>query len=82
MAFNPKVSSPKLASQAAATLRDNGSSNIAKRLAASVLSQAQGGDQTGAAMETTASKVLSSSKYSDETKALAASLVSQSNRER
>lgn len=82
MPFNQKVTSPKLASQAAATLRGNSASNIAKRLAASALSQAQRGNQTGKSMETTASKVLRSSKYSDDTKALAASLLSQANSER
>jgi hypothetical protein len=82
MAFNSKVSSSKLTSQASATLRANGSSDIAKSLAASVLSQAQSGNQTGKAMETTASKVLSSAKYSDETKALAASVLSQANKGR
>ena len=82
MTFNSKVSSSKLTSQAATTLRDPSTSGIAKSLAASVLSQAQGGNQTGKAMETTASKVLSSPKYSDDTKALAASVLSQSNKDR
>ena len=82
MSFNSKTSSPKAASQAATTLRDPRASGIAKSLAASVLSQAQTGNQTGAAMETTASKVLSSDKYSDDTKALAASVLSQANKER
>lgn len=80
MSFNSKKSSATLASQAAATLRDSGSSSIARRLAASVLSQAQPGHQTGKTMETAASQVLRSSKYSDETKALAASVVSQANK--
>ena len=80
MSFNSKKSSDTLASQAAVTLRDGGSSNIARRLAASVLSQAQPGNQTGKTMETTASQVLRSSKYSDDTKALAASVVSQANK--
>lgn len=82
MGFNAKKTSPTLASQAAATLRDHGASNIAKSLAGSVLSQAQGSNQTGKGMESTASKVLSSSKYSDQTKAFAASVVSQSNKAR
>lgn len=82
MPFNSKVSSPKLTAQAAATLRDTSASSVAKSLAASVLSQAQRGNQTGKAMEATASKVLHSSKYSDDTKALAASVLSQSNKER
>lgn len=82
MTFNPKKSSPVLASHAAATMRDTGSSSIARQLAGSVLSQVQRGNQTGKAMESTASKVLRSPKYSNETKALAASLVSQANKQR
>lgn len=82
MMFNSKKSSSALASEAGATLRDNNASAIAKRLAGSVVSQAQSGNQTGKAMETTASQVLRSSKYSDQTKAFAASLVSQSNKRR
>jgi hypothetical protein len=82
MTFNAKKSSSTLASQAAATLRDSNASAIAKRLAGSVLSQAQSHNQTGKAMETTASQVLRSPKYSEETKALAASVVSQSNKSR
>jgi hypothetical protein len=80
MTFNSKISSSKLTSQAANTLRDKGASDVAKRLAGSVLSQAQGGNQTGKAMETTASQVLRSPKYSEQTKALAASVVSQANK--
>jgi hypothetical protein len=80
MTFNSKKTSTSIASQAAAILRDSSSSNIAKSLAASALSQAQQGNQTGKKMETTASKVLQSQKYSDETKAFAASLLAQSNK--
>jgi hypothetical protein len=82
MSFNSKVSSSKLASQAANTLRDSGASDIAKRLAGAVLSQAQGKNQTGKAMETTASQVLRSPKYSEQTKAFAASVISQANKRR
>jgi hypothetical protein len=82
MTFNSKISSSLLASQAAATLNDPSSSGIARSLAGSVLSQSQGGNQTGNAMETTASRVLGSEKYSAQTKAFAASLVSQSNKAR
>lgn len=82
MALNSKRSSPKLTSQAAATLRDTGASEIAKRLAGSVLSQAQSSNQTGKAIEATASQVLRSEKYSEQTKAFAASVVSQANKPR
>jgi hypothetical protein len=82
MTFNSKTSSAYLASQAAATLKDLSSSEIARKLAGSVLSQRQGSHQTGKVMEATASRVLSSEKYSEQTKAFAASLVSQSNKVR
>jgi len=82
MTFNSKKSSAALASQAAATLRDNSASAIARQLAGSVLSQAQSANQTGKAMETKASQVLHSAKYNEQTKAFAASLVSQSNKPR
>lgn len=82
MTYNSKKSSAALASQAAATLRNNSASAIAKQLAGSVLSQTQGANQTGKAMETKASQVLQSQKYNEQTKAFAASLVSQSNKPR
>lgn len=80
--MNKKTSSPELTSKAAATLRDPNASAIKKTLAGSVMSQANSAHQTGKAMEATASSVLRSEKYSDETKAFAASLVSQSNKAR
>ena len=55
---------------------------IAKKLAASALSQSNTNKQTGKELETEASNVLKSNKYSDDTKGLAASLVSQSNKQR
>jgi hypothetical protein len=79
---NTKKSSSNMAGLASKTLRDNTASNIAKRLAGSVLAQRDGDKQTGAEMEDLASKVLHSEKYSDETKALAGSVVSQSVKER
>ncbi|HGW5509026.1 TPA: hypothetical protein ACNH1V_003118 [Citrobacter koseri] len=82
MAINKKQSSPKLASQAAKALQNENSSEIKKKLAASVVAQARTGKQTGAEMETIASDVMKSSKYSEETKSYAASLLSQSNKPR
>lgn len=82
MAKNTKQSSAEMASKAAKILGDDSSSNIAKRLAASVISQSNTAKQTGPKLETTASKVLQSDKYSDATKELAASVLSQSNKER
>lgn len=79
---NKKQSSKEVAALAAKTLKDSHSSDIAKELAGSVLSQSRTAKQTGAEMEDTASKVLRSDKYSDDTKTLAASLLSQSNKKR
>lgn len=82
MSMNKKSTSPGVASLAARTLADENASAIARRLAGSVLSQTGTANQTGADMETTASNVLSSPKYSDDTKTLAASVLAQSNNER
>lgn len=80
--MNKKVSSEKLASEAARTLTDSQASAIQKSLAAGVLSQRDARKQTGSHMEDIASKVLQSNKYSDKTKSFAASILSQSNKER
>jgi hypothetical protein len=82
MANNNKTTSNKVAIQAAKVLNDPSSSNIAKKLAGSALSQANKGNQTSGEMETIASNVLKSPKYSEQTKDLAASVLSQSNKER
>ncbi|HHW2299692.1 TPA: hypothetical protein ACUT9Q_006624, partial [Pseudomonas aeruginosa] len=58
------------------------SSAIQKELAGSAMSQASTGKQTSAEMETKASRVLESDKYNATTKALAGSVLSQSNKER
>jgi hypothetical protein len=82
MAVNKKQTSKSVASLAAKTLTDDNSSQIAKNLAGSALSQKSINRQTGSIMEDTASKVLKSNKYSDDTKTLAASTLSQSNKKR
>lgn len=79
---NPKHSLVKLGSKPAKALRSPNSSEIQKSLAASVLSQTNSNKETGKEMETFASKVLTSTKYNKDTKSFAASLVSQSNKER
>lgn len=61
-------------------MNNKNSSNIQKSLAGGVLSQRDPVKQTGAKMEDKASQVLQSNKYSDITKSLAASLLSQSNK--
>lgn len=63
-------------------MNDPNASQIARRLAGSVLSQAKFGKQTGEDMQSVASRVLRSSKYSVETKSLAASVLSQSTTDR
>jgi len=79
---NKKQSSNELGSMASEILQDPNSSEIAKKLAASTLSQTNSSKQTGSEMETIASDVLKSNKYSDITKALAGSVLSQSNKDR
>lgn len=79
---NKKTTSSRVASSASDVLRNPNASAIAKSLAASALSQAQAGRQTGGAMEAKASAVLRSDKYSAETKTLAATVVAQSDRDR
>jgi hypothetical protein len=76
--MNKKNSSPKLAHLASETLTDNSSSATAKTLAGSVLAQVQKGFQPSEEVQTLAGKVLESDKYSDDTKSLAASIISQS----
>jgi hypothetical protein len=82
MARNTKVSSAETAALASKLLKSQSSSDIQKKLSASVLAQALRGKETGKEMEGIASDVLKSDKYSDETRALAASLVSQSEKNR
>ena len=80
--MNKKMSSKSLASNAAKPLKCDSSSAIQKSLAASVLSQRNPGNVTGKKMESKASAVMRSNKYSEKTKSFAASLVSQSDQER
>lgn len=81
MVTNTKQTSNSVASLAGKTLQSSTASHIQKQLAASALSQAGTGRQTGAGMEAKASKALSSSS-SPTTQKLAGSVVSQSNRKR
>lgn len=80
--MNKKVTSNQIASLASKILTNPNSSQIAKELAGSALSQMNKGNQTGSSMEEKASKVLHSSKYSEATKSLAGSILSQSNKKR
>ena len=79
---NSKKTSQSVASIASEVLRDNASSIISKKLAASALSQVNKSNQTGSELEDMASKVLKSEKYSKKTKKLAGSILSQSNKKR
>lgn len=80
--MNKKTTSNKIASLASQVLTDNNSSEIAKSLAGSALSQVNKGNQTGKELENLASQVLQSNKYSDTTKELAGSILSQSDKKR
>ena len=80
--MNSKVSSSKMATNAAEILNSERSSKIQKSLAASVLSQCSSGKVTGKIMESKAAQVLNSNRYSDVTKSLAASVLAQSDKKR
>jgi hypothetical protein len=82
MAVNRKRTSAEVASLAADTIFKPGSSQTARKLAGSALSQSKPDRQTGAEMEDLASKVLRSDRYSQKTKVLAGSVLSQSNKKR
>ncbi len=82
MANNTKHTSPGVGTLASEVLRDPNASEVAKKLAASALSQTGTERQTGAELEDLASRVLSGRKYSETTKELAASVLSQSNKQR
>ncbi len=82
MAINRKGTSGRVASLAADTLFKPGSSQVARKLAGSALSQSRTSRQTGAEMENLASKVLRGDHYAERTKVLAASVLSQSNKKR
>jgi hypothetical protein len=82
MSKNTKQTSLRIGRLASETLQSSSSSQVAKRLAASALSQRSGDRQTGAEMEDTAARVLASDRYAKNTKALAASVLSQANKPR
>lgn len=72
-----KVSSKDLSSLASKILKDKNSSETAKKLAGSVLSQAKKEKVSSEDLSSLASHVLNSPKYSKTTKSLAASVLSQ-----
>lgn len=80
--MNTKRTSSEIGTLASEVLRDPSASQIAKKLAASAMSQTNTSNQTGAEMETKASNVLNSDKYNDTTKTLAASVLAQANKNR
>ncbi len=79
---NTKQTSSRVGRLASETLQSSSSSQVAKSLAASALSQRSGDKQTGARMEDKAARVLASDRYAKETKELAASVLSQANKQR
>lgn len=82
MPKNTKQSSKKIASEAAKVLISPNASKTKKALAASVLSQRSTSNQTSSQMETLASTVARSSKYDEQSKSFAGSVLSQSNKDR
>jgi hypothetical protein len=82
MSKNTNQTSSRIGRLASETLQSSSSSQVAKSLAASALSQRSGDRQTGARMEDTAARVLASDHYARDTKVLAASVLSQANKQR
>ena len=82
MSKNTKQTSSRIGRLASETLQSSNSSQVAKSLAASALSQCSGDKQTGAKMEHKAARVLASSRYAKETHELAASVLTQANKNR
>lgn len=82
MSQNMKQTSSRVGRLASETLQSSSSSQVAKSLAASALSQCSGNKQTGAKMEDKAARVLASDRYANNTKELAASVLSQANKQR
>lgn len=78
MPKNPKQTSDKVASLAAATLRDEAASKVQKRLAGSALSQAHTGNAPSPEIEAIAARVLNNPRSAEETLILAGSVLSQS----
>jgi hypothetical protein len=82
MSKNTKQTSSRIGQLASKTLQNSSSSQVAKSLAASALSQRSDNKETGAKMEDKASRVLASDRYAKVTKELAASVLSQANKKR
>jgi hypothetical protein len=82
MSKNTKQTSTRIGRLASETLQSSSSSQVAKSLAASALSQRSGDRQTGSKMEDTAARVLASDHHAKNTKVLAASVLSQANKQR
>ncbi len=82
MSKNTKQTSTRIGRLASKTLHSRNSSQVAKSLAASALSQCSGDRQTGAKLEDTAARVLASGRHAKDTKQLAASVLSQANKQR
>lgn len=78
MPKNPKQTSDKVASLAAATLRDEAASKVQKRLAGSALSQAHTGNAPSPEIEAIAARALNNPRSAEETLILAGSVLSQS----
>jgi hypothetical protein len=82
MSKNTNQTSTRIGRLASETMQSSSASRVAKSLAASALSQRSGDRQTGAKMENTAARVLAGDHYAKDTKVLAASVLSQANKQR
>lgn len=82
MSKNTKQTSSRIGRLASEILQSSSSSQVARSLAASALSQRSGDRETGAKMEDVAARVLANNRYAKDTKELAASVLSQANKER
>lgn len=82
MPMNTEQASSRIGRLASETLHSSSSSQVAKSLAASELSQCSADKQTGAKLEDRAARALASSRYTKGTKELAASVLSQANKQR
>ncbi len=83
MEYNSKKTSRKMASLASKTLANPNASKTQKSLAGSALAQSRTGKQTGAKLEDRASHVVRSRRgFAAETRQLAGSVLSQSNKKR
>jgi len=82
MVKNLKQTSENIASLASSVLNDKTASRIAKKLAASALTQRSSTKESGKELEQIAHKVMNGKRYAQRTRTLAASVLAQANKPR